>query len=453
MGSRSDSCQARNFFDVVTVYTQHHMIKFLKVLGIVLLIMSLVFTAGLHMFLHKNGSRLVRSALKHTFHRPVKVGSVKSVFPFGLKIKNIEVNDLFTVRRAIVRGGMLDIFSGNLVFSELQLTEAEINVYKQAICPLPISAAAEESKNSAPAAVPAEAVVANASTIPAEASAGSSSISHYFFVKRLVIIDGTVNFIDPDKGAEGVKVAVTGINGQVRNLQFPAVSSVITSFTLTGGIPWGDKTGEGKIDLNGWINLVDKDMRADLKVTDIDALTFYPYCQEWMPMDKSRIGKARVNFQSQITGLKNDVTMDSHLDLASLQFKERKEGEPEQRAEKVTAAIVNILQANNMGKISLDFKIRTKMDSPEFGFGVIRSAFETKVSEAIRQEANRPGLVKAPARIVGGTFKAAADLTRAVISGTVDIGSAVTSSFKRFFSREQPAPNAANSSADPEETK
>jgi hypothetical protein len=145
-------------------------------------------------------------------------------------------------------------------------------------------------------------------------------------------------------------------------------------------------------------------------------------------------------------GLKNDVTMDCHLEMVEYRFGERKEGESEQREEKVTSTIFEIVKALNKGRIVLDFKMRTKMDSPEFGFGVIHSAFDAKVSQAIPYA--RPKLVSLPVRVVGGTFSTAADLTRSVVNGTVSIGKALTSVLSHSFRREQEVLDEADSQAE-----
>jgi hypothetical protein len=424
------------------------MSRFLKRLLVLLIIFAAAFSIGLHLYLKKEGTRIVRSQLKRMFHHSVKIGSISSAFPFDLIIDNLEVEGVCKVRRAIVSGGVLDIFSGNIVLSELTLINAEINVGKTAKKPAqetekPESEAAKQNvASSIPPQpketsfkVPASAAVTEASgNLSAEED--SSSVP-YFFVKKLIIADSSVNFSAPGKDENGVKMTIKMINGLARNIQFPAVNRVITTFNVAGSIPWMNLKEEGKVELTGWMNLVDKDMLADLKMRDVDALFFYPYYRDWLDMQKANVGKAKVNFQSHITGLKNDVTMDCRLELAELQFKERKEGEAECKEEKIASAVFNILQACNKGGIVLDFKMRTQMDSPEFAFGAIRSAFETKVTQAVQQESNRFSLLKTPARVVGGTLKSAADLTRSLIGGTVGFGSEIASAFKHAFQKQK----------------
>lgn len=412
--------------------------KILKTIIAILLAVFVLLAAGLHLLLNREGGRLVREKLEKAFHRPVKIGAVRVTPLFALVIDNLQVEGVCSIRRAVVRGGMFDLTRGNFILSELRLNHAEINLSK---APAKTGSFDDPETPAASAALPGEGAVMEAAAV-ADDPAVTPVLGHYFFIKKLIIENSVVNLIDPGKGENGVKVTVRSINGLVRNLQFPAVSPVITSFSVTGSIPWETMQETGKVELSGWINLVAKDMRADLKVSNIDGLKFYPYCREWLDMEKANIGKAMINFRSQISGLNNDVTMDCHLEVAELQFKGNKEGGS--REEKLASAIVNILQATNHGKIVLDFKMHTAMDSPEFGFGVIRSAFETKVSEAIRQEANQRGLVKTPLRIVGSTFKAAGELTRSVINGTMELGSAVAGSFRQAFTRGKTAqPTAA----------
>lgn len=431
------------------------MFRFLKIVALVFLTILVISAFSLHVYIRREGRKFVCEKLKEIFGREVTIGSIKTVFPMDVVIQDLKIEGVGSVRQAIAWGGFTDIFNGNLNLAELRLIGADITVarpLRPKVEVLPV-----ETVPPAADAVPAPVVPAAPAQMPAiqppppviqpppsVIQQAARTISHAVAIKRFTFSDSAIHFVDPNAGDTGINVSATHITGEVRNLQFPALSSVVTTFKLTGVIPWENLKEQGSIALNGWINLYEKDMRADLKVRDIDGLSFYPYYACWLNMDKAKVDRARLNFESQITGLKNDVVMDCHLEMAELTFKNHREGEAQQKEEKLTCAIVDIVRALNKGKVELDFKIKTTMDSPEFGGGVIKSAFDAKINQAIQSDYVRPRLVTVPARIVGGTFQAAAELTRSLINGTVGLGRAVASGFSRSFDRDRkPVPAGA----------
>jgi len=420
------------------------MFRFLKITLIVIIVTLVLCASSLHVFVKREGRRIVCDKLKEIFGREVTIGSIRTAFPLDIVIRDLKIEGLGSVRQAIFWGGFTDIFKGNLNLTELRLIGVDVEVVKAArhkveLPPEEVLPPADGTVAETPVpVVPVPEAPAPVVQQPA------MTVSHAISIKKVIFSDSLIHFVDEGAGDGVINVTVAHVAGYIRNLQFPAMSQVVTSFKLSGVLPWENAKDQGSIDLNGWINLSEKDMRAELKVRDIDGLSFYPYYAGWLNMEKTNVSRARLNFESQITGLKNDVVMDCHLEMTELKFKDHREGEPEPKEEKLTSAIFDIVRALNQGKVALDFKIHTTMDSPEFGGGVIKSAFDAKVDQVIKSEYVTPRIITAPARIVGGTFKAAAELTRSLINGTVGIGRAVTSTFKSSFNKDRPAvPEAA----------
>jgi len=254
-----------------------------------------------------------------------------------------------------------------------------------------------------------------------------------------VISGSTVNFTDRSVADKTIKVTVKDVNIEIENLKLPVRGSDITYFELTGRIPWQNKGEEGKIWFQGWINFFKKDMRAELKVEDIDGICLYPYYSNWVDLEKSRIQKANLNFFSEIIGLNNDVTADCHLELTRVEFKPRPEDQPQEKAQRIATAVIDIFKAINEGKIVLDFKFKTKMDSPEFGLKkIIKTAVEDKISQARKSEPFNPEqILKMPAKIIGDTISTATDLTKSVINGTMSVGRELKKAVEASFSKEE----------------
>jgi hypothetical protein len=211
----------------------------------------------------------------------------------------------------------------------------------------------------------------------------------------------------------------------------------VTSFSIRGIIPWKDSSEQGSLKLSGWVNLYKKEMRATFNVTDIDAVNLYPYYASWIKLEQERIQKAKLSFKSEITGINNEVESDCHLELTQVVFSPRPEDQPEERSEKIAVAVLDILKALNQGKIAIDFKFKTRMDSPEFGLSKLISA---EVFDKVRQSRQSQGLtaekaVTFPARIVGEAVGSASDLTKSVINGTISVGAELKKALEAAFRR------------------
>ena len=361
--------------------------------------------------------------LKATFHKEVFVGSVKTRLPFDLIIRDVEVKDLFKIREVFARGGMFDLLGGNFFLSELKIKKATLYIEK------PAEAVSQDKIQ--------DAVL---SKEPAAAShKGETFGLPNITLKHLAISDSTLNFTDRSVADSVIKITFKDVNIEIENLELPVKSSQITCFELTGKIPWQNNGEEGKIWFQGWINFFKKDMRAELKIADIDGVYLYPYYSNWVDLEKSRIQKAKLNFFSEIIGLNNDVTADCHLELALIEFKPRPEDQPQEKAQRLATAVIDIFKAINEGKIVLDFKFKTKMDSPEFGLNkIIKTAVEDKISEARKSEPFNPEqILKMPAKIIRDTISTATDLTKSVINGTMSVGQEFKKAIETSFTREK----------------
>lgn len=379
--------------------------RFLKNLILWLLFLGLAMFAALHIILNRNGKEVVCQRLEQVFHRKVEVGWVGTRLPFDLVLRGVKIPGLFSVREVVVKQGLLCGFGNEFLLTELRLDGAEFSLNKQG----------------------------NASeriTFPR------------MMVKRLVVSGSTITYCESPEVLDATRVTVTDFFCRLENANFPLAPNLI-NFNLSGKIPWGRQdAAEGKISCEGWVNLAKKDIAAQLRVHDIDGLHFKPFFNGWIDFDKMNIGTARLNLDSDITGLDNNVTMDCHAELVEVKFNSRAEGEEVNKEEKVANVIFGLFKQTDQGRISLDFKVRTTLDSPEFGFGVVKRALDAKVTDVFNRSGRGTApLAKVPAQIVSGAFKGAAELTRAVIGGTVSIGRGIKDSLGYSFHKREKAVN------------
>ncbi|MDP2044086.1 MAG: DUF748 domain-containing protein, partial [Candidatus Omnitrophota bacterium] len=274
---------------------------------------------------------------------------------------------------------------------------------------------------------------------PKEPAPPAAKSNLHLVIKSLKIRSGEIYFIDHISDSRSVTVILKNIDFNLRNLYTYPVD-VVADFELNGRLPWQSGEPDGKIYLNGWLNSYKKDMLANLKIENIDAIAFYPYYSTWVDLEKARIDKAKLNFSSKIRGKDNDISAQCHLELADIVRKVRPPEEPEQKAERLTDAVLDMFKAMNQGKVILDFTLHTKMDRPEFGFANIKSAFEGKLMQARASSGLRTqDVLLLPGRMLQSGIRSGTDLSRAVVDGVFALGNGLKKVFEDAMNKQLPA--------------
>jgi len=384
----------------------------IKIFFSAIIVFALLFSA-VYFYLVFKGRSMIIEQLQALTGKKVHLGSFDLTLPLDLEIKKLQIEELANIDDVFVSTSILGLLTGRIVFNKVEIIKPEFSY---------VRAPAQEAEL---------------------AQQSSGHIAKFkkpplrFLFKRIIIKDGKIDLMDRTVSAEGLKITVKEINFDLSNLYvFPR--SVITNFELKGKIPWQEGQEEGKIEVEGWLNLVKKDMQASLKITDIDGIYLYPYYSNWVDLEKARIEKAKLNFTSNITGLNNNVTAECHLELSDIVRKSRPSEEPEEKAERITNAVLDIFRALNQGKIVLDFTIRTKMDRPEFGFSSIKMAFEDKIAKGRKTNGFKvQDVLSLPGNIIQGTAKGATDISKAVLDGALSIGKELKKTVEGAFKREK----------------
>ena len=395
-----------------------------RVIIYILVILILLVFAALHTYVSIKGRDLLSSKLHSVFQSEVLIGRVTTSFPLKLIVKDLEVKNWFKVKKVLAGSGIIDVLGGNFILSDLRLEGVEFDLEKR------------KRGDQAQPPVNLETVAGNVAQVQE-----SFFLPEHIILKHLTIADGTLTYIDYTKSETPIKITVKDLNMRIDNFQWPLSASEVTSFQLSGKVPWENIKEEGKVDLKGWINFYKKDMNAVIKIKDIDGIAIYPYYSSWIDIDKARVEKARLDFNSNITGLNNNVTASCHLEMTQLTFKPKEEQVKEERLERIAHVVIGLLKAMNQGKVVLDFNFKTKMDNPEFGLGIIQQAVKDKLYQARRsQDSTAMQIIKFPGKLIGGTISSAADLTKSMINGTVVVGKELKKAMESSFSRENNSP-------------
>jgi len=393
-------------------------IKIQKILGLIILGAAIIFASG-YIYLSVMGQAILTNQLQQITRKKVTMGYFSLAPSLRMDIKELNIQGLVKSQFISVSPSIAGLLRGRLIFNQLTFTQPEFFINKN---PPDIMNVAGSAVTIVP---PAEITPVSKETKPLA-----------FGIINLHIKDGRVVFIDQTVRSGSIKIVMEKIEACIKNIHFYSFSG-ISEIKLKAEIPWRDNEERGKVELDGWVNAFRKDMRATLKVNDIDAIYLYPYYSNWVDLDKARIERARLNFSSEINGLDNEVTADCHLELSDMVRKPLEIGELEAKASKITNAVLDRFKAQDAGNVKLNFTIKTKMDSPQFGFDNFKSAFEEKLMRG--RSASRFSLqdtLGLPVKTVKSGVRSFTDLSRAMIDGVFAIGNEIKKSTGDMFKRE-----------------
>ena len=406
-------------------------IRIIRFTSILIKVVPIVIAVGiailvlLHLALSIYGKPIFEKKLQEVLKRKVTIQGFRTSFPAYIHASGVNIEGLIRAERITIGIGIFDIFSPNFKLTYLKLVSPVLTFERKNSEPVSQAAAAPAQSDAPPATTP-PAEAAKVTAAPPD-KAKPTFVIPKFAIRRIKIIDGNINFLDKTVGKDGIRIVLKDLNARIDNLNFTASGSGNTSFKISAKIPWSNPKEEGKINLEGWMNLSKKDMQAILKIEDIDGVYLYPYYSYWVDLEKARIEKAKLSFVSNIIGLNNEVTAQSRLELTDIVRKPRGPDESQEKAERITNAVLDMFKVLNQGKIVLDFTIRTQMDNPKFGFGDIKMAFEDKLAKARKGEGFQPHEVLIfPVKLLEGLVRGLTDTTKAVVVGTVSIGAEVT---------------------------
>lgn len=382
---------------------------------------------ALHAFINLKGRDLLAAKLEQAFGRKATIGSLSTSFPFNLELKNIEVAELLKVDKIVAGTGVIDILRSNFHLSHLKIMRPQINLERN-LPKLPVAPDTASIAKPAPVIQP---------QVKPLSPAAKKFISAYLSIGRFIIRDGTVNFIDKTLGDKPLKITFRDINLRINNLNIKDQKFQVSSFDFMTKVPWRDGQEKGSISVKGWINPAKKNMKATVNIKGIDGVYLYPYYAQWVDLDKARIESAKLQFTSNITGVNNNLTAICHLELSDIVRKPRAPEEYAEKEERVANAILDTFKGMDQGKIILDFTYRTRMDRPEFGFGIIKMAFADKLNNGLKNRKLKVNdLVKFPAKLVKGTVKGVTDVSTAAVVGTSSLGMELAKALKAAFKRE-----------------
>ncbi len=350
--------------------------------------------------------------------------------PFNIEIRNLNIEGLAKAGYIYLSPSIPSILFGRIAFNKVKIINPELTYQRTApVVPIQDSRAVVMEVKPPAQVPPAGAPIAQNTGLPV-------------IIKNLKVYSGRLNFIDTTGSKGIINFVIKDIRFYITNLPNSG-NNLVSNFSLKGNISWNTGEPDGTVILQGWADFSKKDILATLRVENIDAIVFYPYYSTWVDLEKARIDKAKLNFTCDIKGENNDVSASCHLELIDIVRRVRPPEEPQQKAERLTDAVLDMFKNMNQGKVVLDFTLHTKMDRPEFGFGNIKSAFEGKLMQGRTSAGLRPqDMLLLPGKWIQNGIKSGTDFSNAALDGVFALGNGI----KKFFEEiiDKPVSSQAN---------
>lgn len=313
--------------------------KIKKMFGALLIVFLAIFTAA-SVFVIIKGKDIAVRALEKSLNRKVAMESIRLNLPFSLEINNLNIEDLIKAKKIAVSPSIVGFFAGKLVLNKLSLIDPQIYLIRKedGSWNLPVSKGDNKSR----------VVIANV------------------FVRN-----GSLSFIDRKIDPAGFNVRVQDINLDLNSSILPT-SFLNVKFNLASKIVCQQDKPAADFSAKGWVNLLRKDMKAKVELSDLDAVYFLPYYSNFLP---SPLEKGRIFFTSDLNAKNNDLTADCHLKVKDLAF------QPKEGKKDISISLFDIVTGGNQGEnqeAALDFMIKTKLDKPRVDWAKITGSVVAK---------------------------------------------------------------------------
>jgi hypothetical protein len=400
--------------------------KLFTIIAIVVIIFSLVYVVVL-----LAAKTIIANKIQKATGLKTTINGLIILPPLNIEARGFEIAGLIKADRVYIAPSIRCFLFGKLAFNKIEIARPEVTYQRNPPVELVKDSPAPIMESQS------EPVVENQNEPVVPVATQNKAVS--IIIKSLKVSSGKLNFIDTTAASGKISVIIKDINFYITNLSTFGTREV-SNFDLNGKLSWNTGEPDGRILLQGWVNFYKRDMLATLKIENIDAIVFYPYYSTWVDLGKARIDKAKLNFNCNIKGQNNDVAADCHLELVDIVRRVRLVDEPQEKAERLTDAVLDMFKSMNQGKVVLDFVLHTKMNRPEFGFANIKSAFEGKLMQARSSAGLRPqDVLSWPGRWAWSGIKSGSDLSNAIVDGIFDLGSGIKKFFEDKMDKSVPA--------------
>lgn len=284
------------------------------------------------LFFHAKAKTFVFEQLESSLGQPVQASSTVVHWPATVVIKGFKIGDGISADALIVKPSVWGMLAGKRVFNSFVAQGLLIRLIWT-----------KDGKMSM--------------GLPGTREGGaSSSKAKPVFIDRLLIQDGTVEFVD-----EVVSFRLRMMDIRLSAFRSSLVQPTKAKFSGQGRLADASDKTCGSLDLSGWVDFLSKDMDAQIQILGLSAANFAPYFQRYLKMSPAA---GQIGVRSDLKSIRNDLEVKAQLKVNDLLLESQKDPSSSEPRDWGTMVFLGILNAR--GEITVDIGFKTKLDEPRF---------------------------------------------------------------------------------------
>lgn len=374
---------------------------------IVSVIVALCLALIAAVFLVKYANMIARAGIEKATGKDFSIGSIElkwgSVRVHGVAMKDRTGKEVIKVGNLVVKASFMSLLRQKYVISSVVMEKPYIYVEidRKGDLVSPVVPAGDERAGKAGG--------------KAGDSRRPEGKQRPVILKKIVIVNGSVDYLDRKSPKVPVLTRVRNINAEVRNLTVPFTND-LTHYVLRAAIPEGRRTASVKSE--GGIRFQSKDMECTAAVRELDITHFKPYYHGSQSLNMTR-GLLDLDVRAKIVSRR--IHAPGKAVLKGLEF-----GSGQGLGDRFMGVPVTLVVAflkKSGDQIPVDFVISGDLDNPKFN---IAENFASRLSFGIAEK-----LGFSVKDIGESVFGLGTEGTRKVGEGIGSIGEGIKKIFKR----------------------
>src|SRR4030043_454619 len=210
-------------------------------------------------------------------------------------------------------------------------------------------------------------------------------------INRVRIQRGAVDFEDRKVGDPPAQFRLRDLDFEIKNIRYP-LTNYHSPIELKGKVKGMNQ--EGRIDMEGWIDLKTMDLETSLKIREIEVEIFKPYYRKKVSV---KIDSGTMDMESQIALKEKKIDAPGVLDFVNLHIQEGGGTVFWIPAETLTS-----LFKKKRNQVKVPFHVKGDLEDPRFN---LQETFLTQIAFSLTEALGLP--IKSLGGGVGGTGKGA----------------------------------------------
>jgi len=219
-------------------------------------------------------------------------------------------------------------------------------------------------------------------------------------ISRVRIQRGAVDFEDRKVGDPPAQFRLRDLDFEIKNIRYPLTNDH-SPIKLKGKVKGMNQ--EGRINMEGWIDLKTMDLETSLKIREIEVETFKPYYRKKVSV---KIDSGTMDMESQIVLKEKKIDAPGVLDFVNLHIQEGGGTVFWIPAETLTS-----LLKKKRNQVKVPFHVKGDLEDPRFN---LQETFLTQIAFSLTEALGLP--IKSLGGGVGGTGKGVEGLMEGIKS-------------------------------------